>query len=137
MLLDISTPALVFPALSVLMLAYTNKFIAISKRVRALHAEHKRTPTQALHKQIRSLNKRMIYIRNMQICAIAGFSSNILSMGFIFLGLNTLAIFLFGLGISLVFISLIISILEIYMSVQAMTVLLNEDLQGHHDPEED
>ncbi len=42
--ITISTPALVFPALSVLMLAYTNRFIAVSKRVRSLHGEHKNNP---------------------------------------------------------------------------------------------
>ncbi len=127
-MLEISTPALVFPALSVLMLAYTNRFIAISKRVRALHAEHHHNPSRNLYIQIKSLNKRMKYIRNMQICALSGFSSNIVSMGLIFFGLNTLAIYLFGLGLSLVFASLIICILEIYISVQAMSVLLEEDM---------
>lgn len=83
-MLEISTPALVFPALSVLMLAYTNRFIAISKRVRALHAEHHHNPSRNLYIQIKSLNKRMKYIRNMQICALSGFSSNIVSMGLIF-----------------------------------------------------
>lgn len=127
-MLEISTPALVFPALSVLMLAYTNRFIAISKRVRALHAEHHNNPTRNLHKQIKSLGKRMKYIRNMQICALSGFSSNILSMALIFFGLNTFAIYLFGLGLALVFCSLIICIMEIYISVQAMSVLLEEDM---------
>lgn len=131
-MLDISTPALVFPALSVLMLAYTNRFIAISKRVRALHAEHRSNPTKKLHTQIKSLNKRMKYIRNMQICALSGFSSNILSIGCIFLGFDKAAIALFALGLTLVFCSLIICILEIYISVQAMSVLLEEDLDDFH-----
>lgn len=129
-MISISTPALVFPALSVLMLAYTNRFIAISKRVRVLHAEHTNNPQLNLINQIKSLQKRMMYIRNMQICALSGFSANILSMALIFLGFNQAAVYLFGLGLSLVFASLIICILEIYISVQAMTLLLSEDLNS-------
>lgn len=131
-MLEISTPALVFPALSVLMLAYTNRFIAISKRMRALHAEHKKNPTEKLHIQIKSLNKRMKYIRNMQICALSGFSSNIIAIGCIFLSFKEAAVAFFGLGLTLVFCSLVICIMEIYISVQAMSVLLEEDLDDFH-----
>ncbi len=130
-MLDISTPALVFPALSVLMLAYTNRFIAISKRVRALHAEHQRKPSANLLEQIKLLRKRMLYIRNMQIGALTGFSSNILSIAFIFFGLDQVALIFFGLGLILVFVSLIICIVEIYLSVHAMRILLTEDLDGY------
>lgn len=127
-MLEISTPALVFPALSVLMLAYTNKFIAQSKRVRALHAEHRANPSKNLQKQIKTMSKRMKYIRNMQITALSGFSVNIISMVFIFLGLNTWALIFFGAGITFVFSSLIICIAEIYTSAQTMALLLEEDM---------
>lgn len=131
-MLELSTPALVFPALSVLMLAYTNKFIAISKRVRALHAEHLKNPSKRVHKQIKSLDKRMKYIRNMQICALSGFSSNIISIAMIFVGLDLFAMIFFSLGLILVLCSLIICIIEIYLSVQAMSVLLEEDMDDQH-----
>lgn len=131
-MLEISTPALVFPALSVLMLAYTNKFIAISKRVRSLHSEHQQTPNANVHRQIRTLIKRMNYIQNMQICALSGFSVNILSIACIFIGFNTLAIYLFSIGLLLVFASLIICIIEVYISVHAMHVLLDRDIDDLH-----
>ena len=130
-MLNISTPALVFPALSVLMLAYTNKFIAISKRIRSLHAEHIANPNRNIKNQIDILNKRITYIRNMQISALSGFSVNILSMLFIFLELNNFAIILFVIGIMLVFTSLIICILEIYTSSQVMSILLEEYSQDN------
>lgn len=127
-MLDITMPALVFPALSVLMLAYTNRFIALSKRVRALHSEHKKQPSKNVQQQIVILNKRMTYIRNMQITAISGFSANILSMLTIFLGVDILAKTLFITGLTLVFISLVIAIMEIYQSDKAMSLLLEDDL---------
>lgn len=127
-MLEISTPALVFPALSVLMLAYTNKFIAISKRVRALHSEHQENPSPKIHNQIKIMIKRMSYIRNMQITALSGFSSNLVSIALIFIGLNTMALVFFSLGLLLVFISLIICIIEIYTSTETMALLLEDDM---------
>ena len=133
-MLEISTPALVFPALSVLMLAYTNKFIAISRRARSLHAEHRSNPTKNLKKQIGTLAKRMRYIRNMQITALSGFSSNIISMAFIFMGWNNIAFYFFALGLALVFCSLVICIIEIYTSAQTMNLMLEEDMDEYEEP---
>lgn len=127
-MLEISTPALVFPALSVLMLAYTNKFIAISKRVRTLHSDHQLNPSPKIHSQIKVMLKRMSYIRNMQITALSGFSSNLLSIAFIFMGFNTIALIFFTLGLLLVLISLIICIIEIYTSTETMALLLEDDM---------
>lgn len=127
-MLEISTPALVFPALSVLMLAYTNKFIAISKRVRALHSEHQNNPSAKIHKQIKIMIKRMRYIRNMQITALSGFSSNLLSIALIFIGLKRVALFFFSLGLLLILISLIICIVEVYTSTNAMELLMEDDM---------
>lgn len=125
--ITISTPALVFPALSVLMLAYTNRFIAISKRVRSLHAEHKNKPHRNLRDQIKSLHRRLRFIRNMQFFAITGFLINMVSIFMILVGLAKVATVLFGLSLICIIASLIISIMEINMSVQAMTIELAED----------
>lgn len=125
--ITISTPALVFPALSVLMLAYTNRFIAISKRVRALHAEHKNNPQKNLQRQIKSLHKRLMFIRNMQVLAIIGFLINMISIFLILINLANVATILFGISLLAIICSLIISVLEINMSVQAMSFELEED----------
>jgi hypothetical protein len=125
--IDISTPALVFPALSVLMLAYTNRFIAISKRVRALHAEHKKNPTKNLLCQIKTLQKRLTYIRNMQSLAISGFLINMVCIFLILFGSEQIASILFSISLLLIMSSLIICLLEIYMSVKAMSLMLEDD----------
>ena len=125
--ITISTPALVFPALSVLMLAYTNRFIAISKRVRTLHSEHKSNPQDNVLKQIQSLHKRLMFIRNMQFLAITGFLINMISIFLILINQAQLATILFGISLIAIIMSLIISVLEINMSVQAMTYELEED----------
>jgi hypothetical protein len=125
--ITISTPALVFPALSVLMLAYTNRFIAISKRVRALHGEHKNNPQRNLAKQIKSLHRRLNYIRNMQFLAILGFLINMISIFLILVNQASIATILFGFSLIFIIASLIISMLEINMSVQAMSFELELD----------
>ncbi len=125
--ITISTPALVFPALSVLMLAYTNRFIAISKRVRALHAEHKNNPKRNLQDQIIALHKRLRYIRNMQFMAISGFLINMISIFMILVGQAGIATILFGISLICIIASLTISMIEIHMSVQAMSIELTED----------
>lgn len=128
--ISISTPAVVFPALSVLMLAYTNRFIAISKRTRALHAEYKESPSENIKAQILSLSKRLVYIRNTQTLGISGFLINILSIFFVLIGLSYVGTILFSVSLLFIVISLIICVLEIHLSVQAMRLLLNDDIMN-------
>lgn len=90
--LTLSTPAVIFPAMTVLMLAYTNRFIAISKRVRALKEEHAREPQKVLYKQIRSLHRRLGLIRNMQVLAVGGFLGCVISMVSILLSMQAAAL---------------------------------------------
>jgi hypothetical protein len=122
--ITISTPALVFPALSVLILAYTNRFIAISKRVRALHAEHIQNPDENILQQILSLKKRLLYIRNTQTLAITGFLLNVLSIFLILIGHAKIATYIFAFGLVCIMASLVVCLMEIYMSVHALNIAL-------------
>lgn len=122
--ITISTPALVFPALSVLILAYTNRFIAISRRVRALHSEHQANPNENILQQILSLKKRLIYIRNTQTLAITGFSLNVFSMFLILIGFTKIATYIFAFSLLCIMGSLVVCLMEIYISVHAMNIAL-------------
>lgn len=44
-----NTPALLFPAISLVMLAYTNRFLALATLVRALHAEYIKSESKILY----------------------------------------------------------------------------------------
>lgn len=123
----LSIPALLFPALSLLMIAYTNRFLALANRARALHKEHSDNPSKNLQKQIRNLRKRLMYIRNMQAFAISGFFANIVSMLLIFINMPAIASYFFGISLVLLAVSLVICFMEIYMSVGALTIQLCED----------
>lgn len=123
--LTLSTPAVIFPAMTVLMLAYTNRFIAISKRVRALKEEHAREPQKVLYKQIRSLHRRLGLIRNMQVLAVGGgFLGCVISMVSILLSMQAAALWVFGASLVLLGASLVIAVIEIYQSVHALDVHL-------------
>jgi hypothetical protein len=125
--IDISTPAIVFPALSVLMLAYTNRFIAISKRVRSLHEEYLSESSQVIYRQISVMHKRLTYIRNMQILAIFGFLINVISIFLILLNIEVIATYMFATSLIFIAASLGVAMLEIYHSVNALSLQLDED----------
>ena len=125
--IDISTPAIVFPALSVLMLAYTNRFIAISKRVRSLHEEYLSESSQIIYQQIQIMHKRLTYIRNMQILAISGFLINVISIFLILLNIKIVATYMFAFSLIFIAASLGVAMLEIYFSVNALSLQLHED----------
>lgn len=125
--IDISTPAIVFPALSVLMLAYTNRFIAISKRVRSLHEEYLSESSQVIYRQISVMHKRLTYIRNMQILAIFGFLINVISIFLILLNIEVIATYMFATSLIFIAASLGVAMLEIYYSVNALSLQLDED----------
>lgn len=125
--IDISTPAIVFPALSVLMLAYTNRFIAISKRVRSLHEEYLSESSQVIYRQISVMHKRLTYIRNMQILAIFGFLINVISIFLILLNIEVIATYMFATSLIFIVASLGVAMLEIYHSVNALSLQLDED----------
>ena len=71
MQISLTTPALLFPAVSLLLVAYTNRFLALGSRIRTLHAQYKSTPDNILSSQIIILKKRVVLIRNMQFLGVA------------------------------------------------------------------
>ena len=71
--LTLTTPALLFPAISLLMLAYTNRFIVLAQLVRDLHREYTKQPNPALEGQINNLRSRIVIIKNMQIYGALSF----------------------------------------------------------------
>ena len=76
--ITLTTPALLFPAISLLLVAYTNRFNTISARIRALYSQYKQDPDDILVGQIESLRKRVYLIRNMQAFGVASLFSCVL-----------------------------------------------------------
>jgi hypothetical protein len=115
-----TTPALLFPAVTFLLIAYTNRFLALGSRIRNLHDRYQATPDAILLSQIRSMRRRVMLIRNMQACGVAGLFSCVGCMLFLFLGWQFAGKVLFTLSLFLLLASLGISFREILLSVEAL-----------------
>lgn len=124
--ITLTTPALLFPAISLLLVAYTNRFLAIGGRIRTLHAQYKENQEDILIGQINSLKKRVILIRNMQALGVASLFSCVLCMFFLFAGNLLLGKIIFGASLFLMLGSLALSFQEITMSVQALHLQLSD-----------
>jgi len=124
--LTLTTPAVLFPAMSVLILAYTNRFIAISKRVRALKDEHIQNPEESLYRQIATLHRRLGLIRYMQALGVASFLGCVVSMLMILLDMPAGALWVFGVSLVCLGGSLVIAGIEVFQSVHALDVHLDD-----------
>jgi hypothetical protein len=124
--LTLTTPALLFSAISLLLLAYTNRFLTIATLVRNLHAQFKQDPSHILYGQIDNLRKRINLIRSMQIYGLASLLFCVLCMFLIYIGRMLFAEIIFGIGLVLLIISLAISMWEINISVQALNLHISD-----------
>ena len=125
--ISINTPALLFPAISLLMLAYTNRFLALASLIRNLHEKYKKDQDQKhLIKQIKNLRARIRLIRSMQAFGVLSFLFCVICMFCIFRGWNEASYLIFAISIVAFMISLILSLMEISLSMNALEVELSD-----------
>ena len=120
--LSLTTPALLFPTISLLMLAYTNRFVAIGSRIRILHLQHKQNPSDTILKQIKILRTRVRLIRDLQICGIGCLFTSVFAMFLIFKDYAESAKYVFGFSLILLMISFALSAVEIILSTKALYI---------------
>ncbi len=130
MAIDLTTPALLFSTISLLLLAYTNRFLALATVIRTLHREYQKSPDPVAAAQIANLRKRVNLIRDMQTLGVASLLSCTICMGLLFAGLIALGKIVFGISLVLMVGSLAMSLWEIRMSVGALNLQLG-DLEQH------
>jgi hypothetical protein len=132
--LSVNIPALLFPAISLIMLAYTNRFLALSNRVRMLHEKYQLIEQRHIvFGQIKNLKYRIKLIQNMQTYGVATLLSSILCMFFIFIEYQAVAKFIFALSLITFSISIFLSLIEIRLSTKAIELELS-DMEGLEDP---
>ena len=120
--LEITTPAVLFPSVSLLLLAYTNRFLALASIVRQMDVC---TTDEYQMNQIKNLQKRMQYIKRMQYFGVASLRLCVVSMFFLFFQVDLLGMFFFVISLILMIISLAISLMEIKISLEALEIHLN------------
>jgi Protein of unknown function (DUF2721) len=121
-----TTPALLFPAISLLLVAYTNRFNALSSRIRSMSASYRETPDKILMQQMQSLRQRANIIRNMQGFGVGSLFLCVLCMFALFGKFVFLAKVIFALSLVMMMVSLAYSLYEIFLSVHALNLELNE-----------
>ena len=125
--LSITTPALLFPAISLLMLAYTNRFLALANLIRNLHSKYKEhTNKEGILKQIKNLRLRLRLVRLMQWFGVFSLFLCVLSMFFVYLTHPTLAGYCFAFSLVTMLFSLFLSLSEIQISTRALEIELSD-----------
>ena len=118
--LTLTTPALLFSAISLIMLAYTNRFLAYAAVIRNLHAKFLERQEESLLRQIQNLKLRLNLTRWMQLFGITSLLFCVLTMFLIYINYHTIAVYVFGFALILLIISLALLIKEIQISAQAL-----------------
>ena len=128
---SINTPALLFPAITLLMLAYTNRFLALATLIRNLHTKYKQVPEdhEIIREQIRNLRRRLELVKQMQASGIFSFFLCVLCMLLLYLDYPTGAFGMFGLSLGFLLLSLALSLNEIYISTRALEIELKDMLE--------
>ncbi|SFR35931.1 Protein of unknown function [Robiginitalea myxolifaciens] len=124
--LTLSIPALLFPAISLSMLAYNARYLAIAALIRQLSKEFVDTHAAPLERQIRSLRKRLSIIKGMQGSSILSFLLAAISMFLIYVELRFWANAIFGLSLILLMVSLVLSLWEVQLSTRALEIQLRD-----------
>lgn len=129
-IIDLTTPSLLFSAISLIMLAYTNRFLAYAALIRQLKKEYEDSKSEHRMQQIENLSKRLILIRSMQIFGISSLLLCVVATLLLFLDVKFIAHCCFGLALLSLVISLAISIAEINISTTALKIDLSDIKRG-------
>jgi hypothetical protein len=118
--LTLTTPALLFSAISLIMLAYTNRFLAYAAIIRNLRDQYLQHQDASIIRQIKNLKLRVTLTRYMQISGISSLLFCVLTMFLIYIDYQIIAAWAFGLGLVLLIVSLLFLIWEIQISAKAL-----------------
>ena len=124
--LTLTTPALLFSAISLIMLAYTNRFLAYAAVVRNLHDKYLDKQDDLLIEQIKNLKKRLGLTRAMQILGITSLLLCVFTMFLVYVHYVVLATWVFGIALLLLILSLSLLIWEIQISTYALRLHLRD-----------
>ncbi|MDO8753786.1 MAG: DUF2721 domain-containing protein [Anaerolineales bacterium] len=128
--ITLTTPALLFPTVSLLMLAYTNRFLTLATIIRTLRDRYSKDREETLIHQIANLRYRVHLIRNMQIFGVLSLLFCVVSMFALFAGWVFGGQLSFAFALILMIVSLGISLRELQVSVGALDLLLMDMEEG-------
>ncbi len=124
--MEISTPALLFPAVSLLLLAYTNRFLAVASLIRLLSNQIRTKDDCEINEQISNLRRRLELTKWMQFFGVVSILLCTISMFWLFLEFIEVGKKIFGLSLAAMCISLLLSLWEVYISTNALNMELKD-----------
>ena len=127
MTLEITTPAVLFPTVSLLLLAYTNRFLALTAIVRQMDSSGE---VEHEFYQVKNLRKRLNYIKKMQYFGVSSLLMCAISMLFLFLQMDFIGKISFGISLVSLIVSILFSLLESQISLEALRIHLNHNSES-------
>ena len=124
--LTLGIPALLFPAISLTMLAYNARYLAIAALIRQLHQKYQETSSGSIGLQVQKLRKRLTIIKNMQATAIFSFLLAVITMTLIYVELSFWANLIFSISLFALMVSLVLSLIEVQLSTKALEIQLKD-----------
>jgi hypothetical protein len=123
--LNFNTAGLLFPTLSLLMLAYTNRYLGLTSAARSLAARYREAPDARLAQQVASLGERLGLVRHTQAQGVLSLLSCTACLGALFMGSQVAARFAFAAALLFMMVSLVTSLREIHLSIRAIQIELD------------
>lgn len=124
--MTITTPSLLFPAISLLMLAYTNRFVVLTNVIRQLSNLENAHSKKVVVRQIENLRRRLQVIRQMQATGVLSFVFCTMAMFALLLGWMFTGQVLFAISLVLLVVSLLFSFYEVHISTTAINIELEK-----------
>ena len=127
MRIEMTTPALLFTAISLLISAYTSRFLILAGLLRQLDLQYKKDKDEIVLMQIKNLRKRINIIRWMQILGVFSFFLCVLTMFVLYINKQFLGEVIFAISLLSLMSSLLLSLYEVNISVNAITLQLDKE----------
>ncbi|MFI3327578.1 MAG: DUF2721 domain-containing protein [Rikenellaceae bacterium] len=125
-MLELTTPSLLFSAISLILLAYTNRFLSYASTIRQLKHKNDESYDPRQVAQIQNLYRRLYLTQAMQIFGITSLLLCVVTMFLTYISLDVVAEWIFGVALLMLAISLGITIWEINISVRALEIHLKD-----------
>lgn len=132
--MNLTTPALLFPAISLLLLAYTNRFLTLAQVIRQLNVSADRG-APLVQCQLPGLKRRIALTQYMQGFGVLSFLLCALSMLALFLETQLVGQWMFGISIVALAVSLLLSLLEVLISTEALSLVVQDLERAKRDGE--
>ena len=124
--LTLITPTFLFSAVSLILLAYTNRFLAYTSLARNLKVKYMENKSSVTKAEIENLKKRLKLTRLMQLYGVASLLLCVATMFLIYIGLQTVSVVIFAVALLFLIISLALSVWEINISSKSFQIHLSD-----------